>query len=172
MKRIVITGGSRGLGKAIAQRFQEAGWSVFISGRNQQTLEQAIREIGCRGLAGDVTDEAHLQALWNMAAADGPVDVWINNAGLDHPRAMVWNLDSVDIKKVLDVNIFGSIAGTRTAVRGMKSQIGAGGEYPGIIYLMEGMGSDGMVQPGVSIYGTSKAAVRYLYRALRSELET
>jgi NAD(P)-dependent dehydrogenase (short-subunit alcohol dehydrogenase family) len=106
-----------------------------------------------------------------MATADGPVDVWINNAGLDHPRAMIWNLDPKDIKKVLDVNIFGSIAGTRTAVRGMKSQTGDAGPHPGIIYLMEGMGSDGMVQPGVSIYGTSKAAVRYLYRALRSELK-
>lgn len=173
MNQIVITGSTRGIGRALAERFLEQRWSVILNGRTQDAVDAAVSDLveshpgcRCRGLAGDISEVADMERLWDFAAAEGAVDVWINNAGIDQSRDLLWNLDPEEIRSILTVNVLGSLMGTRAAVRGMAS---AGG---GIIYLMEGFGSNGMVRPGVSMYGGSKAAVTYLVKALRSELKS
>lgn len=173
MNQIVITGSTRGIGRALAERFLEQEWSVVINGRTQNLVDKAVAEIThsypgcrCRGLAGNVSELGDMERLWAFAAADGAIDVWINNAGIDQSRNLLWNLDPEEIKSILEVNVLGSLMGTRAAVHGMAS------EGAGIIYLMEGFGSNGMVRPGVSMYGGSKAAVSYLVKALRSELKS
>ncbi len=173
MKRIVITGSTRGIGRALAERFMESGWSVVINGRNRSTVDQAVLELlehnpggYCRGLFGDVRSAADMRKLWDLAASDGPVDVWINNAGIDQTRQMIWDMEPDEIRSIFDVNVLGSLIGTQAAVRGMSVQ------GLGIIYLMEGLGSSGMVRPGISVYGASKAALTYLVKALSAELRS
>lgn len=172
MSRVVITGSTRGIGRALTERFLEAGWSVVINGRSEESVAGALSELNeafpeceCSGLPGTVSSEADMQALWNVAAGDGPVDVWINNAGLDQSRSMAWELSTDEIITLIQTNIAGCFIGAGVAIRGMSSQ-----GY-GIVYGMEGFGSNGMTQPGLAAYGTSKAAVSYMNKALRTELK-
>ena len=173
MNQIVITGSTRGIGRALAGKFLEKGWSVVINGRNQTTVDSTVSELieaspgcRCRGLAGDVSSADNMGRLWDLAIAEGPVDIWINNAGIDQSRSLLWDIDPEEIRSILNVNILGTLMGTRAAVRGMAVQ------GSGVIYLMEGFGSNGMVRPGVSMYGASKAAVTYLVKALKSEIKS
>jgi NAD(P)-dependent dehydrogenase (short-subunit alcohol dehydrogenase family) len=113
-----------------------------------------------------VTRLEDVQALWDAAVKRfGRVDVWINNAGLAHSAIPIRELDPVLAKAVIETNITGSIYGSQVALRGMIAQGG------GQIFNMEGYGSRGEVRtrPPLSVYGTSKYAVRYLSRALALE---
>lgn len=173
MSRIVITGSTRGIGRALAERFVEAGWSVVINGRSPDSVAAAVAALSsrrpgadCSGLAGDVSSHREMQRLWDHASAGGAVDVWINNAGVDQSRSSMWELDPQELESVIRTNLIGSFAGSTAAARGMMAQ-----GY-GTIYQMEGFGSDGMTQPGLAAYGTSKWAVRYLAKALAAELKS
>ena len=107
-----------------------------------------------------------VQALWDAASKRwGNIDIWINNAGLSGPEAMVWNLAGEDAAAVISTNILGTVYGSQIAIQGMLKQ-----GY-GAIYNMEGMGSDGRMHAGLTTYGTSKYAVSYFSRALAKELE-
>ncbi|MFC0597027.1 SDR family NAD(P)-dependent oxidoreductase [Streptomyces palmae] len=77
-RTVLVTGGTSGIGRAIAQRFAADGAEVFITGRNPDTVEQAAKEIGARGVACDATSAEQVRAL---AAQLGEVDVLVNAAG-------------------------------------------------------------------------------------------
>lgn len=173
MNQIVITGSTRGIGRALAERFLEQQWSVVLNGRTQDLVDRAVSDLveshpgcRCRGLAGNVSEADDMERLWAFAAAEGAVDVWINNAGIDQSRRLLWDLDPEEVRSVLEVNVLGTLMGARAAVRGMAATGG------GIIYFMEGFGSNGMIRPGVSMYGGSKVAVSYLVKAMRAELKS
>ncbi len=172
MNRIVITGSTRGIGRAVSERFLEAGWSVVINGRSSESVSLALEELrkshpgsDCVGIAGDCASEPDMKALWDLAASESPVDVWINNAGVDQSRGMFWELDNQEIESLIRTNVVGSFVGTSVAIQGMSTQ------KAGTVYLMEGFGSNGMVQPGLAVYGTSKAAITYMGKALRRDLK-
>jgi NAD(P)-dependent dehydrogenase (short-subunit alcohol dehydrogenase family) len=167
---IVITGGTRGIGFGMAREFLARGHRVAISGRAQDGVERALRELGAVavgeavGVVADVTDAQALQRLWDAAAARfGSVEVWINNAGITHRRQALGELDSRQIAEVIDVNLTGTLLGCRVAIAGMLAQ------GHGRLFNMEGFGSDGLTQPGMAIYGSTKNAVCYLSRALVRE---
>jgi short-subunit dehydrogenase len=104
--------------------------------------------------------------LWDAAqAAFGRVDIWINNAGITHTTKVLADLDSSEIKPVIDTNITGMIYGSQVALRGMIKQ------GFGQLYNMEGHGSNDKKRPGLSIYGTSKRALKYFTEALIEETE-
>ena len=172
MIHVVITGGTRGIGKALAEAFLRKGCHVTLTGRDRAVAEKVAGELisrsdnpACRGLPCEVTRMKDLQQLWNTASALQQVDIWINNAGINHPSDPLDRIDPEKIREVLDVNITGTVWGTHTAFRGMKSQ------GSGFIYNMEGFGSDGRTLQGISIYGTSKRAVRYFTRSMEKELK-
>ena len=99
-----------------------------------------------------------MQGLWDAAqAAFGRVDIWINNAGITHTTKVLAELDSAEIKPVIDTNITGMIYGSQVALRGMIMQ------GFGQLYNMEGHGSNDKKRPGLSIYGTSKRALKYFH---------
>jgi short-subunit dehydrogenase len=93
------------------------------------------------------------------------VDIWINNVGISHPLQKVWELPKGTVDSVVATNLIGTLYGSQVAIRGMLVQ----GE--GHLYNMEGLGSDGQVRSGLSVYGASKAAVTYLTKALAKETE-
>lgn len=171
MKVVVITGSTHGIGFGLADSFLEMGCSVAISGRTPAGVEEARTTLQERhdsdrilGHACDVTEPVQLRELW-ARAKDGfdRVDIWINNAGIANRLVEFWELDSEETSAVVDTNLLGSMHGARVALRGMLAQ-----GY-GALYNMEGMGSTGRIQDGMTVYGTTKAAIRYFTNALIEE---
>lgn len=170
MRHVVITGGSRGIGKGMATEFLRSHCRVSISGRNQESIDlvtHELREISrndnCHGFVCDVCRSNDLKTLWDKASAIQKVDIWINNAGISHPTTLFHHMKDAEVKKVLATNIEGTVVGSRIVVAEMMKQ----GE--GFLYNMEGLGSDGRMVAGMSIYGTSKRAVNYFTRSLIKE---
>lgn len=171
MKAVVITGSTKGIGLGLAREFLKRDCAATISGRNRAKLEQEVKSLQGEfgrdrviGLPCDVTDISQVQALWNAAVQKfGRVDIWVNNAGIDTTMKLLWELDPSEIAPVISTNITGTMYGCHAAMQGMLKQ-GAGQ-----IYNMEGFGSGDMMRPGMTVYGTSKRAVRYLTESLVEE---
>jgi len=174
MKSIVITGSTRGIGFGLADAFLALGCQVTISGRAQASVDQATAALAARHEAGrifgfpcNVTHIEELQALWESACARfGAVDIWINNAGISNRRSDYWNLSPQEVRGVIETNVIGSMYGCSVALRGMRAQ------GHGALYNLEGLGSSGGRKvKGLSVYGASKAALRYFDDALALETE-
>jgi NAD(P)-dependent dehydrogenase (short-subunit alcohol dehydrogenase family) len=172
---VVITGGTRGIGLGLAREFLRRGHAVALSGRSREAVDRALADLAqsatpgggrALGVVADVRDFASVQSLWDQAvAALGRVDLWINNAGITHRRLAFSALPAEQIEVVTATNVLGTLYGCRVAIAGMLGQSPPGGR----VFNMEGFGSDGLKQPGMTIYGTTKNAVRYLTRALVTE---
>ncbi|MFD3326649.1 SDR family NAD(P)-dependent oxidoreductase [Streptomyces sp. NPDC058701] len=169
-RSVVITGGTRGIGRGLARAFLDRGCKVALCGRDAAGVEAALRELqggsNAIGRVTDVTDRAQVAALWTAAAeAFGSVDIWINNAGATTARKPLWGLDAGDADSVLAANLGGVVNGSAVAAKGFLVQ------GHGRLWNMEGFGSDGRVMPGLSVYGSSKRAVTYLTAGLAADLE-
>jgi len=171
MKVVVITGSTRGIGYGLADAFLYLGCAVTISGRTQASVEEAVSKLSAKhqadrvlGRVGDVTQIEQVQALWDAAVAHfGRIDIWINNAGINHPRRDFWKHSPERIQAVVDTNLVGVMYGSQIALRGMLDQ------GFGSLYNMEGMGSDGRQVEGMTLYGTTKYSLHYLTDALVEE---
>ena len=176
MKVIVITGSTRGIGYGLADAFLARGCAVVVSGRAQAGVDQAVAELSGKhgadrilGQACDVTAFEQVQAVWDVAVARfGRVDVWINNAGAGHRDLEFWLHSPETMKTVVDANLTGTMYGAKVAISGMLEQGG------GFVYNMEGFGSRGRMRGGarLSIYGSTKAAVRFLTETLQAEVDS
>lgn len=164
-KIVVITGGARGIGHGLAQAFLAMNCKVVISGRNNLTVEQAVKHLAAEntsqgeicGIACDVRHYPDVVALWDFAILKyGKVDIWINNAGLGQPQSEIADLDPDLIQRIFATNCTGALYGCKVALSGMKKQ-----GY-GAIYNMEGLGSDGGIVKGMTAYGASKRALAYI----------
>ena len=168
MKTIVITGSTRGIGYGLADAFLAHGCNVLISGRTTQAVETATSQLGktypddrISGSPCNVTQAQQVQSLWDTAQSRfGQVDIWINNAGISGEKKKIWEHTATSALAVIDTNICGAIYGSQVAISGMLAQ------GHGAIYNMEGMGSDGRSHDGLSLYGTSKYALKYFTDAL------
>ncbi len=175
MKTVVITGSARGFGLCQAKKFKELGCSVVLSDVNEENLIKAAKELESIGPADtkvvhticDVTDCEALQALWDLAKNTfGSVDIWVNNAGVNSPDKPAYELSEKEISFLLDIDLKGTIYGSKIAFAGMKEQ-----GY-GQIYNVEGYGSNDAMMMGLSLYGTSKRGLTYFMKALAKESET
>lgn len=172
-KTIVITGSTRGIGYGLAVEFLKRGHNVVVSGRSQNAVDHAIADLtkdfdpkNIFGYPCDVTHLKQVETLWQAAAARfGRVDIWINNAGITHPMTNLWEIDPASVQTIIQTNLLGTYYGCRVAVREMLEQGG------GQIYNMEGFGSRGSVRVGLGLYGTTKASITYLSKALAAELK-
>lgn len=171
MTTIVITGSTRGIGFGLATEFLKLGAKVFINGRTQKAIDDAIAKLSdlapaesLGGYACDVTDIEQVQSLWDAArAAFGDIDIWINNAGLAAPSMPFWKQDPQLIKNIVSVNLTGLLFASHVVLNGMLKQ------NHGALYNMEGFGSNGRTMPGMTIYGSTKYAVRYVNQSLTEE---
>lgn len=127
-KTVLVTGGSRGLGKAMARGFAEAGADVFIASRNEDELKHAAEEIReglsvrVEWMAIDMTDRAQVKALAVEAELRlGKVDILVNNAGSNTPQAIgeiteeVWD-------DIVELNLTGCMILTQALLPGMKTR--------------------------------------------------
>ncbi|WP_280406798.1 SDR family NAD(P)-dependent oxidoreductase, partial [Nocardia carnea] len=132
-RRAVVTGGGRGLGKAIALRLAEAGADVLIGDIDEGLASAAAAEIGERfgvrtlGVAMDVTDADSVASAADHAVTDlGSLDIWVNNAGV-FPSVSVFEMSAATWDQVFAVNARGVFLGAREAARHMAAAAAAGG---------------------------------------------
>jgi NAD(P)-dependent dehydrogenase (short-subunit alcohol dehydrogenase family) len=171
MKSIVITGSTRGIGFGLAESFLDLGCAVVISGRTEEKVLGAVEKLAKRfgrervfGFACDVSSYEQVQALWDASRqVFSKVDIWINNAGISNPLAKLWEQPEETIEEVITTNVLGTMHGAKVALGGMLSQ------GHGALYNLMGLGSDGRKQDGLTLYGTTKAALRYFNDALIKE---
>lgn len=167
----VVTGGGRGLGKAIAQRLCEAGANVLIGDIDESLASAAAADLASRyggnaiGVFMDVTDTASVTAAANLAVETfGAIDIWVNNAGI-FPSVQIPEMTDELWDKVLDVNGRGVFVGSREAAKRMIAA-GNGGV---IVNIASTAGFKG-VAPGLAAYVSSKHAVRGLTKQMALEL--
>ncbi len=168
-KTVVITGSTRGIGFGLACRFLERGCNVVVNGRSQEATGKALAELQryrlqVAAVAADVSNPEGIRHLYDEATRQfGRVDIWINNAGMLHESRTVWELDQAAITEVLRLNMDGVIHGTIIPFLRMQQEGG------GKIFNMEGLGSDGFMIDGMTIYGTTKSALSYFTRSFAHE---
>lgn len=171
MAHVIITGSTRGIGYGLVQNFLQRGYGVTVNGRTREKVDEIINDLKKQfpdqvilGFDGSVSNIEDMNKLWNETfKITGRVDIWINNAGVDQKKALIYELNSEDIKKVIDTNILGVMNGSSIAMKNMLKQ------GFGEIYNMEGYGSDDMMMPKMTLYGTSKRALRYFTKSLAKE---
>ncbi|MBL9146484.1 MAG: SDR family oxidoreductase [Verrucomicrobiaceae bacterium] len=168
-KSALITGGSRGLGKAMARGFAEAGADVVISSRSADDLKEAAAEIGAglnvrvEWIAADMSDRAQVKALADEAVQRlGKIDILVNNAGINNPQPIDEITDEVWDKNV-EVDLTACMAMARYLVPGMKQR-----KWGRLIYTSSVLGLGGRLHRNV--YCACKAALIGLAKANALEL--
>jgi short-subunit dehydrogenase len=162
-KTVVITGGTRGLGRALAEECIAKGFQVVICARNREEVDAVAREIGAVSYAVDITRESEMWAFVDFVVAKcGRIDIWINNAGVWMPHTPVEELSIERVRSIFEINVFGAILGSKCALTQMRKQ-SAGT----IINIISVSGLEG--HPYSSGYASSKWALRGFTESLRAE---
>jgi NAD(P)-dependent dehydrogenase (short-subunit alcohol dehydrogenase family) len=169
MQSILITGSTRGIGNGLAREFLQLGHKVVITGRTGEAVGDAVAGLeslgDVRGAICDVRELSSVRAAWAAGvAAFGRIDIWINNAAVATDRVLLADLPADQLKVTVDTNLLGTLYGCQVAIAGMRGQAGGGK-----VFNFEGFGSDGTVMPGLTVYGSTKRAIRYLTAALAKE---
>ena len=165
---VIITGGSSGIGLSTAQLFARKGWRVGLIARGATALDAAAASLAAgpgtvATFIADVTDDAALrQAAATIVEALGPVDVWINNAGVS-TFARFSDMSGEEFRRVTDVVYMGTVNGTRVALEHMRPR-NAGT----IVNVCSAIGLRG--SPLLSAYSGAKYAMRGFTEAVRAEL--
>ena len=160
---VLITGGTRGIGRAIAETFKKAGATVYITGTNREKTEAVAQEIGVNGVKMDVTDREEVKkVVGEIAEKEGKIDVLINNAGITRDTLFLRMKDE-DWDAVIDTNLNGVYNVTRAVVPIMvKKRKGV------IINISSVVGFTGNV--GQVNYSATKSALIGFTKSLAKEL--
>jgi gluconate 5-dehydrogenase len=165
----LITGGSKGIGKAIARGFAEAGADVVISSRHEDDLRSAAAEIrhgletGVATIVADMTKRADVKRLAETAThAFGKIDILVNNAGSNMPQPIDAIKDE-DWDQLLELNLNSCMALTRDVAPQMKVR-----RWGRVIYMSSIMGLASY--PGRAPYSTTKSGLLGLCRAVALDL--
>lgn len=120
-KVVVITGGTKGLGRAMALSFQEEGARVVVCARDEEGFNDLPE--GILAFKADVTKEEELNKLLKYTIEEfGNVDIWVNNAGIWLPHLPVEEVDWVRAHNLMEVNLFGTAYGSKVALTQMRKQ--------------------------------------------------
>ena len=164
MRRVVvITGGSRGIGAAVARHAAAAGYPTALLYRSDQASAEAVcAECVALGqpslsIQADVADEpAIVRAFERVEAELGPLGGLVNNAGLNGGRVAIADFDLAHLENVFRINVLGTMLCTREAARRMATSRGGQG---GVIVNISSMAATIGGRPGLSHYASSKSAV-------------
>jgi NAD(P)-dependent dehydrogenase (short-subunit alcohol dehydrogenase family) len=173
-KTILVTGGSRGIGRAVAICAARRGWNVaFTYVANSKAAEEtrlAIEKAGGKGLAirGDAAVQAEVAAAFDAAEnAFGRIEGFVNNAGFGTPTGQLADKKPEDIAALVETNVLGALLGAREAARRMaRSRGGRGGA---IVNISSAAVRLGMPNEGVD-YAATKGAMDPLTLGLSREL--
>ncbi len=168
-KVAMITGGSSGLGAALARRFAEEGAEVSICGRREEALTAACRDVeaaggGCMGVVADVTDPDAVQRWIELTMAElGPVDVFVNNASVLGERVSIESYPLETWRDVIEVNLTGAFVSARAIAPYLRDTKGS------LINVSSGVGDHG--RPYWGAYCVSKNGLEALSEMMAGELE-
>ena len=159
----LVTGGGRGIGRAVASALSQAGATVTVLGRNRATLDEAIAA-GAAHFAGvaDVADQAALNAAIAAAAARQPIDILIANAGVAESAPFAKS-DAALFRRMIDVDFMGVVHAVQAVLPAMKDR-----PYGRIVAIASTAGLKGYAY--ASAYSAAKHAVVGLVRSLALEL--
>ena len=160
MRTVIITGGSRGIGRAAVRRFAAQGDQVyFLYEKSEEAARQLAQETGTVAIPCDITDAAHVEEVFGRFSS---VDVLINNAGIADYHPINWTEPEV-FRRVMDVNVTGAFLCAKAVLPAMLRR------QAGVILNMSSMW--GLVGASCEVaYSASKAAVIGLTKALAKEL--
>lgn len=165
-KSALITGGSKGIGKAIAKTFAEAGAKVMITSRKADVCESAAEEIGhgCVWEAGNVGDPEHMEAAIERSISElGGVDVLVNNAATNPYAGPMIDADLPRWKKTIDVNMTAPFAWTQMVWQKYQQENG------GVILNISSVGGL-QTSPMLGVYDITKAALIHMTKQFAAEL--
>ncbi len=164
----IVTGASRGIGLAIAQRLVRDGWRVTVTARKPEAREEATAELGgpsyALGVPGKADDPVHqAETVARTIEAYGRLDLLVNNAGINPVFGPILDVDPAAVRKLFDVNLFAVIGWTKQASDAWLDRHGG---------CVVNISSTAGVQPanGLGAYAVSKAALIHLTRQLSLEM--
>ncbi len=161
-KVVVIIGGSQGFGRALAELFISEGSKVCLVSKNTASVDKTAQEIGATSFTADVRNEQGLRKVADTVVKQfGGIDIWINSAGVFKKFPKVELLDMDRAHELFDVNFFGSVLGSRTALLHMKKGI--------LVNILSSAALDATRAVGAKLYAASKWALRGYVDALRNE---
>ena len=164
----LVTGASRGIGLAVAQRLVDEGARVVVTARKPEGLAAAIEQLGpaaAVAVAGTADDPEHQkEAIGTAVERFGGLDVLVNNTGINPVYGRLTDLDDAAARKIMEVNVLAALAWTRRAVAA-----GLGRERPGAVVNMASVAGLAPA-PGIAWYGVSKSALIGLTVQLAAEL--
>lgn len=186
-RNVVITGSTRGLGKALAREFLLSGDRVVVASRSIASVDLTIKELEENlkdaiiatggssstklanakvvGIECDVCDANDVKKLADFSVSQfGSIDIWINNAGTNKGFRPLLQFSDEDIQQIVSTNLIGSILCTREAMHIMSKQ-----NKGGHIFNMDGAGSGGSSTPLTAVYGSTKCGLRQLHSSLLKE---
>ncbi|XP_043704550.1 probable chlorophyll(ide) b reductase NYC1, chloroplastic [Telopea speciosissima] len=185
-RNVVITGSTRGLGKALAREFLLSGDRVVVASRSPESVQMTVSELEENlkecvltsggtsranmkyakvvGIECDVCEPDDVRKLAEFAVSElGSIDIWINNAGTNKGFRPLLEFTDEDIGQIVSTNLIGSLICTREAMHVMRSQ------EKGHIFNMDGAGSGGSSTPLTAVYGSTKCGLRQLQSSLLKE---
>lgn len=159
----LVTGASRGIGHAIAERLASAGMEVAVAARTQNEIEEVAQAIGGLPLVLDVTDREGVASAVDIVEQElGAIDLLVNNAGIIEPGGPAWEREAAEWWRVFEVNVLGPFLLMQTVIprmierqRGRVINIGSQSAYSKI-----------ESSPTYSAYGGSKAALARITEAV------
>jgi 3-oxoacyl-[acyl-carrier protein] reductase len=165
----LVTGGGRGIGERIARALADAGMRVAVSGRTRDEVESVAAAVGGLPLVGDIAERSTPEKWARQAEAElGPVDLLVNNAGIEVARGPLWEQDVDEWWRVFEVNVLGAMLCCRAVLPGMVKRgegrivnVGSGGSYLPL--------PTGTIARGTA-YGPSKAALGRFSELLASQV--
>src|SRR5579859_6517687 len=162
-KLAVITGGTTGIGLATAKLFVKAGAYVFITGRRQKELDEAVKAIGSNvtGVQGDVAKLDDLDRLYDAVKAKGNLDIVFANAGVAE-FSPLGNITEEHFDKLFDINVKGTLFTVQKALPLMND----GGSI-----ILNGSVASVKGTPAFGVYGATKAALRSFVRTWTADLK-
>jgi NAD(P)-dependent dehydrogenase (short-subunit alcohol dehydrogenase family) len=160
----VVTGAGRGFGREIARRLSGRGFDVLATDIDSEAAAATAEQVGGLAMALDVRDpEAH-RAAARAAIERGPLEVWVNNAGVLRTRKC-WEHDDDEVRLLVEVNLLGVIWGSLAAVDAMRE---CGGSNMHLINIASM--SSLVPVPGLTVYGATKHGVLGFSGSLQGDL--
>ena len=164
----IVTGASRGIGLAVAQRLVDDGARVVVTGRQQPALDEAVAQLGgsalALGVAGRADDPEHqVDTVTRTIDTFGRIDFLVNNTGINPVYGPLMDLDLAAARKVVDVNCLAAVAWLQQVHRAWL------GKHGGAVVNVASVAGL-RPAPGIALYGASKAMLIHLTEELAVEL--